>query len=320
MSSQGPEPATRSYTAMDRAPHTLHECRDAQEFRLRFESATGSSVEQAIDPIVAAGTPKAVFLTGSLPLGMATSGSDVDLVVLVDERATVRALEGVSTNNERRLIFSNESDPLRAGEFLSVINGILVDMAVIITPSIASIYHRLRSRGPELSESEILTLGRLRTGWLLWQSDGYLARHHLTLTDPVFDVYCCTRSYVSALHLLQKARKALESMDIPLTLHLGRSSVEAAYLAYFAGEGLSYLGPKWLAQIGHARDAADRVSRHRLLEEGIPSLFPTLTANADEAAEYLRTVSTLLISLRRLIEDKTMFRIAFRACPQIHSL
>lgn len=312
-----PEPSGHQYTAMDRAPHSLHECRNADEFRTQFEASTGCSLEQVIDRVIASAAPRALFLVGSLPLGMATHGSDIDLIVLVDEKSALRD-RAATANTDRHLVFSNESDPLRAGEFLEVVNGILVDISVVIAPSITRIYTRLRSRGPELSEIEILTLGRLSTGWRLSRSDEYPARHHLTLTDRALDVYCSTRSYVSALHLLQKGWKALDTQDIPLTLQLGRSSVEAAYLAYFSSEGFPYLGPKWLAQIGHARGAAERVSRCPLLGEGIPALFPRYTTNATEARQYLETVSSLLTSFRSLIEQKILFRIAFEACPQIH--
>jgi hypothetical protein len=306
------------YTVMDRAPHTLHECSSARQFLARFQSTTGCTAEQAVGQVVSVSAPKAVFLVGSLPLGMATHGSDIDLIVLVDDKAALQHV-GVTTNTQRQLVFLNDSDSLRLGEYLRVFQGVLVDIAVVVAPSVARIYSRLRSKGPELSEGEILILGRLATGWLLWQSDHFLEERKLSFADCALDVYCSTRSYVSSLHLLQKAFKALEFMDVPLALQLGRSSVEAAYLAYFASEGYSYLGVKWLAQIGHARGAADRLERHPLLAEGVPLLFPAYGRDVVESGKYLQTVAKFLGSLRGLIEQKTLFRIAFQACPQIHA-
>ena len=90
-----------------------------------------------------------------------------------------------------------------------------------------------------------------------------------------------------------------------------------AYLAYFASEGFAHLGAKWLAQIGHARGAADRVKRHPLLEQAVPLLFPVYGPDLKEARRYLQAVSELLASMRALIERKTLFRIAFRTCPHI---
>lgn len=316
---QDSDPATQRFNAMNRAPHALHECRTAEEFCQCFQASTGRSVVEVTDEVVGSTTARAIFLVGSLPLGMATPGSDIDLIVLVDDRTPVQ-LCGQGTNTDQRLAFSNESDPLRVGEFLSIVNGILVDVMVVVAPAIKGIYARLRSKGPELGEHEILTLGRLSTGWLLWQSAEYVERNALRLKDSALDVYCCTRHFVSALHSLQKGRKAVDVRDIALALHLGRASVEAAYLAYFASEGFSYLGAKWLAQVGHARGAAERVKEYPLLQEGIRTLFPDYTSDLGEATKYLATVAEFLTALRVLIERKTLFRIAFNACPQIHSL
>jgi hypothetical protein len=313
---QDSAPVAQRFAAAHLEAHSLNECRDAQEFSKRFEATTGRSVLQVTDEIVGATTARAVFLVGSLPLGMGSRSSDIDLIVLVDDKAAIQEPDRIS-NTQRRLAFSNESDPLRGGEFLTVFNGVMVDVTVVIASAITRISASLRRRGPELSEKEILTLGRLSTGWLLWQSDGYLERSALKLKDPAFDVYCCTKSYVSAVHLLQKGLKAIEVRDIPLILHLGRASVEAAYLAYFASEGLSYLGVKWLAQVGHAVGAADRVRKHRILKQGVSLLFPLYTADLSDATNYLEAVSEFLAALRSLIEQRTLFRIAFTACPQI---
>ena len=302
-------------------PSSLHNCRSAEEFPAHFEATTGKPVQNVIDQIVESTAPKAVFLTGSLPLGMATKGSDVDFIVLVDSKAALLSHgEGRIANTEQRMVFSNESDPLRAGLSISVMRGMTVEVSTVVTSSIASIYRRLRSRGPELSEIEIMTLGRLSTGWLLSQTDGYLERSGVALTDPALAVYCSTRSYTFSLIYRHKALAAIGLEDIPQALHLGRLSVEMAYLAYFASEGMTYLGPKWLAQIGHAVGASERLRRHPILMDGVQLLFPNLVPGPKEVGRYLETVSGFITSLRMVIERKTLFRIAFKACPQIYSV
>lgn len=314
------EPMARQYTSMDRGVHTLHESCNAEDFSLRFENATGRSVRQVVDDVVAAEAPKAIFVAGSFPLGMATGGSDVDLVVLVDSRMALVSGESHIANNAQQLQFHNQNDSLLAGIFLNMSAGILLDLHVALTPTIHSIYRRLRSRGPELSETEIRTLGRINTGWLLWQSEGYLEKNAGILHDPALDIYCCTKHFVSALHEIAKAHRAVGSQDFTLALQLGRLAVELAYLSYFASEGLTYLGSKWLAQIGHARAAADRVGRYPLLKDGSRLLFPPYTSDLRETNQYLQAVTGFLTAMRHLIEQKTLFRIAFHACPQVHSL
>jgi hypothetical protein len=319
MRSHPAETLRTEYSVDERAPHALHLCRTVEEFRLQFESTTGCPVQDVANDVVSPAAPKAIFLVGSLPLGMATSGSDVDIVVLIDDRAELVNRERSIVNTEQQLEFSNESDPLLAGMFLTLKAGILIDLQVAITPTIHRVQGRLRRRGPELSDSEIRTLGRLGTGWLLWQSEGYLERNAVPLSDPALCVYCCTRNFVSGLVHWRKALKAVDLDDFVLALQLGRSSVELGYLAYFASEGLPYLGAKWPAQIGHARGAAERVSRHTLLRDATQLLFPAYDLTRTFALHYLWDVGEFLASMQALIEQKVLFRIAFKACPQIAS-
>ena len=319
MSSRNADSASIEHTVVDPASHSLHECHSAQAFIERFEAAIHCSVRHIADPFIAATAPKAIFLVGSLPLGMGTSSSDVDLIVIVDSKADVLRSETHAANTEQRLEFSNENDPLTIGMFVTLMQGILVDLQVAVSPMIHNVQSRLRRRGPDLSESEVRTLGRLSSGWLLWQTEGYLERSGVVLQDPALSVYCCTKNYVFALNDQRKAAKALDLGDIPLALQLGRLSVEMSYLAYFSSEGLPFLGAKWLAQIGYAHGAAERVHRHPLLREGVPLLFPAWNVTAAEAGQYLENVGEFLISMRRLIEQRMLFKIAFKACPQIAS-
>lgn len=305
------------YNVLDPATHTLYECRSAEEFRTRFEATTGRSVQHVTDGLIQSGTPRALFITGSIPLGMATRGSDVDMVVLVDSKDALINTEGRAANDSQQAAFFNESDALLAGTFIQLHEGILVDVQVVIASAIRDIYARLRRRSPELSEMEIKILGRLRNGWFLWETEGYLQRNAVDFDDRTLAVYCCTRSFVTALTNHRKAAKALELHDIPLALHLGRACTEMAYLAYFASEGLMYLGAKWPAQLGFARGAPERLARHPLLKESLHLLFPAFTSTEADAVQYLREVGVFLTSMRSLIEEQILFRIAFKACVQI---
>lgn len=303
-----------------RIPHSLHRSTNAKQFCLEFDALTGRPVESVADQLIAPSAPRAIFLVGSLPLGMGTGISDVDFMVLIDSPSVLLPYESShGANGDRHLPLSEDSDALRAGVSITLDKGLVVDVTLVVAPMITQIYKALRKRGPELSDLEIRTLGWLSSGWLLWESDNYIARRGIRLPDQALDVYCSTRNFSIALIFLRKAEKVLELTDIPLALHLGRSSVEMAYLAYFASEGLSYLGPKWLAQLGHARGSLDRVSRYPLLKEGIPLMFPSCESTIREAECYLREVSQFLASMRDLISRNALFQIAFDTCPQIFS-
>lgn len=317
MNPPNPERSRSQFNVLDPAPHTLHECHTVEGFRARFESTTGCRVAQIADDLVARGAPRAIFSVGSIPLGMGTRGSDVDLIVLVDSKEALVSGTGRAINDSQRASFINENDPLLAGSFLQLHQGVLVEAQVAVTPAIHAVYSRLRRRNPELSETEVRILGRLKTGWLLWETEGYLERGVLHRTDRTLEIYCCTRNLVTALTHQRKAAKALELHDVALSLHLGRASAEMAYLAYFASEGLVYLGVKWLAQLGFARGAQERLLRHPLLQDNLHLLFPALASTEAEAARYLREVAEFLTSMRTVIEMQIPFRIAFKTCVQI---
>ena len=319
MDMRAPETIQIPYNVVAAAQHGLHECRSVDEFRMLFSAATGCAVRSIADHVVQATAPKAIFLVGSLPLGMGTSGSDVDVIVLVDDKSALLAREQLTPNSDQALEFANDGDMLLAGISLSLKDGIPVEVQVALTPAIAAVYRRLRRRGPELNETEIRTLGRLSTGWLIWQSERYIQDSGVDLRDPSLAVYCATRSFVFSLLQRSKAARALERQDIPLALHHGRTSVEESYLAYFASEGLPHLGSKWLAKIGHAHDGAQRVADQPLLAQGVRLLFPTLSSSLADTDRYLRDASDFIMSMRRLIEQRVRFRIAFKACPQIAS-
>jgi hypothetical protein len=313
------ETSRSQYNVLDPATHGLHQCRTAEEFCTRFAATTGSTVQQVVNDLIPSASPKAVFCVGSIPLGMGTRGSDVDMIVLVDRKEALANGKETTVNNRQRASFSNDTDALLAGTFLQLHAGVLVDIQVAITPAIRDVYTRLRRRSPELSETEIRILGRLRTGWLLWETEGYLEQYSIKRSDPTLAIYCCTRNFVTALTHQRKAAKALELHDVTLALQLGRACAEMAYLAYFASEGLMYLGVKWLAQLGFARGAAERRARHPILDEGLQLLFPAFQSTEAEATRYLQEVGEFLGSVRGLIEEQILYRIAFKACVQIAS-
>ena len=317
MSSPDPEISRSRYNLLDPAPHTLYECQTAEEFRTRFEATTRRSVQQITDDLLKSETPGAIFVVGSIPLGMGTRGSDVDLIVLVDRREALARYNDLAVNDSQRASFLNETDALTAGTFMQLHEGILVEAQVALTPAIRGVYTRLRRRSPELSEMEIRILGRLKTGWLLWETEGYLEHNSINWNDRTLEVYCCTRNFVTALTHQRKAAKVLELNDVTLALQLGRASVEMGYLAYFASEGLVYLGVKWLAQLGFARGAQERLVRHPLLKQSLWLLFPVFESTQEQATRYLRDVGEFLDSIRALIERQILFRIAFKACAQI---
>lgn len=112
----------------------------------------------------------------------------------------------------------------------------------------------------------------------------------------------------------------LGCQDFTLALQLGRLAVELSYLAYFASEGMPYLGSKWLAQIGHARRAVERLSRAPPSLGRYTFAISYVHSGTSWSASTFASRRGILTAMRHLIEEKTLFRIAFHACPQVHSL
>ena len=284
--------------------HSLHECLDAWTFCAQFESRTGCEATRVADDFIEAHAPRAVFLVGSLPIGMATSRSDIDFIVVIDSRAVLVQRESSPyTNSNISLAFSNENDYLVATTFVTLINGVAVEVQFVIAGAVRQLYGRLRNCEPTLNETEIKTLGRLSTGWLLSQSDGYLTRNGICFPDPLLNVHCSGMHLLAAQESWWRASQALEQSDLVLALHLGRHSVEMAYLAYFASEGYTYLGHKWLAQLGHAIGAAARVRQHPLLKQSLHLLFPSRRSGSREVSDYLHAVCTFTRAVRYQMSD-----------------
>ena len=310
--------AVERFSIVNPAPHALHECQTAADFSAGFSELTGFDVRHVADHVLNPSAARAIFLVGSIPLGLGTSASDLDFIVLIEHRAQlVGQGVGESINTDQKLSFRNEGDSLLGGDFITVVRGVQIDITVALVPALNAVHARLRSKGPELSENEIRTLSRIATGWCLWQNEGYLQRRGVVTKDSALDVYCATRNLVLAQLYRRKAAKALELGDVTLTSYLGRSSVEHAYLAYLASEGFAFVGPKWVAQIGRPTGALGKVMGPSLLGQSLPLLFPAYGASVSSSRQYLQDVSDFLLAMEALITKKTLFRIAFTACPQL---
>jgi len=123
-----------------------------------------------------------------------------------------------------------------------------------------------------------MTLGRLSTGWLLWQSDDYLPA--CRALSCATDLLISTQPMALFIqpHLSAQAGRALSSVTSAIT-PARRTSVEAAYLAYFASEGHAISGSE-VAGADRSRHRRGRqVKRNPLLLKG-SNLFPRYKTTA----------------------------------------
>lgn len=307
------------YTFAQKASHDIHASRTVEQFCARFELETKCHPANLVDNILRPDRRRAIFVAGSMPMGLATSISDIDFIVVVDSQDAIIPGAASTRNSDSALAFSNDADPLSIGHFIHLINGIEVDINIVLMSRIEAIAHRLKLPGPELSDAEVLTLGRLKKAWLVSKSDGFMDDWDAFLSSYSFEVFCATRHFWLSLKMLEKARKAASMGDFPVALYLARLSTECGYLSYFASRGYCALGTKWLKFVAVFDFQGDGGAK-QLFNESIPLMFPRYHMDAAELERHLEDIGRFLRATREAIETDVRFKIAFAVCPQIYPL
>jgi hypothetical protein len=300
--------------------HSIHESKTPDQFCLAFEAQTNCSVRQIADAFIMPNAEYETFLVGSLPLGLGTGLSDIDLIVLIDSREALLE-QALRTKNSRSFVsFSNDANPLSAGHLIYLVNGIEIEMNFILRPNVLGILKRLRAQGPELTEDEVLILGRLRTGWLVTKSPKCPYDDDSLLSDRTFDVYCATRAYVFAEKFLEKARKCASEGDLLQSMHLARIAVEKSYDSFFASRGFPSLGVKWLQFLrqNSFMPSANSTGSLTVFKDNVWLLFPDSRMSGSALTGYLDAVHGFVARTRDVIEEDRLHKIAFSVCPQIH--
>lgn len=305
------------YTFTEKALHDIHTSKNVEQFCARFEMETKCHPTNLVDNILRPDQPRAIFVAGSIPMGMATSISDIDFIVFVDSQDALLPGATSKKNSDSALTFSNDGDPLSVGHFIHLINGIEVDINIVLASKIEAITQRLKLPGPELSDGEVLTIGRLKKAWLISKSDGFLDHWDDFLSDYSFEVLCATRFYWMSLKMLEKARKAASMRDFPVALYLARISAECVYWSYFASRGFCALGTKWLKFVTVFDFNGDDNAKH-LFNGKIPLVFPQYQMDVAALEQHFETIVGFQRSGRATIEKDLRFKIAFAVCPQIY--
>lgn len=282
---------------------------NTKDFLELFAASAGISIETVVEQLGVAGLGS-ILLVGSIPLGTATSASDIDLLIVQkDDVPVVPVRQGAITVSDCR-------DAFIELETIQVVNGIEINVQVVSEQRIALICESLSRRRVDLELKEIAVLSRLRSGWLLLGPSYDLP---LAIREGLLDIYCCTRDFAIALNMLEDATAALDDSHV-LSLHLGRMAVEKCVTSYFASRHTGYLGTKWLRFLSSFVPAEPERGDFSALKESIPTLlFPELRASTSASA-YIEKVSNFVTQCRRLIERDETFRIALASAPLVYEL
>jgi hypothetical protein len=313
---------------INKPDHALHRCRTAEEFNRELLELLGSTPRDIASKVVVGDAPMAIFLVGSIPLAQGTSGSDIDMIVVVDSPSLEQTEARREGNTDRSLAFYRHSSSVIQGNFVFVEKGVEFDVCVVVLPRLEEVYQRLQRKGPELDDREIMVLSRLKTGWLLHNTPGYLEGTRTLIESSLIDFYCSTRNFTLAIKFFEKAAKAQRTQDALLTAHFCRQAVELSWLAYCAGLGYSYLGARWLPFVLDRIRGEDRgagaptpdVDIGHPLSEGIALLFPAHDEIFVSYPAYLSSTLRFMCKVREEMEKDSIIKLALAVTPQIYSL
>ena len=276
------------------------------------------SLDSLIERLADRESVSAVILAGSIPLGAATSVSDLDLIVLL-ESPNSRPLPSVRTFPE--VVFAAEGQAgsmFEARQVVAVLNGIEVDVHFLSAPAVVALARRIAGAGVLLTPNEICFMSRIKTGWVVAQNERFNDIVGRLRRDNSLEIHTATTYVTGSLQELEDAYAALADNQ-ELALYLGSCSVEKCFTAFLASRGYAYTGGKWLRLIDRLEPprSFDSDSFRSLMANGVKLLFPT-PGDRETAEQYLAGVGCFLRSVRAVIELDPLFKIAFALCPQIN--
>lgn len=306
-------------TARNKRPHELFRCMDPKAFARDFSEATGEDVGAVARRASGINAITGVVLGGSIPLGIGTSVSDVDLLVLTDPQIALELPPSGTGGVLHAGEFSTVRKGLVRGEVVMLCAGIEVNCQLLSQTALADAAAQLEKGRISQTPHEFGHLSRLRTGWVL---DGETAMTKTLAplrTRNTLDLHCSAWYLVAARLGIEDARAALED-SLLLAQHLARGAVEHGVLAWFGSQGFGYVGSKWLRALEPARaatplgKAAASLPGRTVLPE---LLFPSSAADKATAAAYVNASDSYVGKLRKEMESDRRFAVAFALSPQL---
>ncbi len=290
--------------------HRLHESISAQDFLCRLEREAGSPSLWHPTRFVAADRLEGLVLGGSIPLGIASPASDVDLIAVVRELNDLPA----TFSRQEALLFAGRRED--SAHVILLCNHVEIDISFVAMPRISAIYQAVCCGGAMPPTSDVRLLSRLKRGWILSASLAFAHFLDTLRDDRTVEVRCSVTNFIFALQTLEDAVAALPD-NLPLSLHLGRLCVEWAMQAYFASLGELHVGDKWLRLARRGVGRCDSAPDSTLPGQAERLLFPELNLKDEWVVRYLDEVRMFTSRVRSCVEQDPALRLAFRICPQI---
>ncbi|MEJ1962187.1 MAG: hypothetical protein WDO56_11845 [Gammaproteobacteria bacterium] len=302
--------------------NALYRARSAAEFREMFAGLAGVAVETLVFRLLPESSVCAILLGGSIPLGIGTEASDVDLIAVTEGDTVPLAV----ADEKMRVAFVGRSldaaESLFLGTTVVLIEGVEVDIAFVRLAETLSTLERLERGDVAIPPDRGRQLARLRSGWVLWQSPLFDSTMRPALRSLAFDVHACVNALVLGAKYLEDAFYALPR-NVHAALHLGRCCVDRCFAGFLASRARPFIGERWIRyfescieSLTHGLSAGQRAR----LQGGIALMFPACTDSSDEARHYLNLVEQFARDVRAIVELDLRYRIALGVCPQFNSI
>jgi len=294
-------------------PHDLCTARDAGNFLALWQQHAGIDLLSWLAEKFELTADTEVVLAGSIPLGLGTPVSDLDLFLIPSSDHEPKPHEGL----EGIVLMPATGESLTRLELIDLAEGVEVDIQVLDRSRLERIVRAIASGSVLLGTEEYTTIGRLCTGWALGRKSSLDNRDGFDRS--MFFVYASTREFVVALKHYEDAVAAGTDNSF-LSVKMARLAIERCFQAFFCANSLPGLGEKWLrmyAPGARRPDTLDSPVFDRMCAEAIPLLMDAPKPVDEAMREYLSKVERFLSATRSLIERDRKYKIAFSVCRQI---
>lgn len=298
--------------------HNLHACRTSRAFERAFEQLVGQSVEQFLRHDLHFDVPiRAALLVGSIPLGIATDSSDIDIMLLVERSPALRIPK---RHEAHGVMFSGAQkaadDSLLLGNVVAMANHVEVDVVVVAFEALRVLAEDVVAGGVALTTQQIRLLGRALSGWVLTEPRDLDPALNRLKETRALEIFCVLHYLVAAWKHLEKAQAALP--DRPgLASHLAREAVEAAFASLLASRGDVAPGFKWPARLEQEGYTTLDPSLTTVRGNGLELLFPKDALSLTGARSYIADVEMLVQRVTRALKQDSVLHISIQACPQL---
>lgn len=293
-------------------PHRIFKATSGRQFTQAFATECRESVEEFVDRTVARTSLVGIVATGSIPLGVATAVSDVDLVALVSDG---RELTG--HGSQEHLLFSRSLSESSSGlvvESAQLINGVEVNLVTTSVESVIQRFSAVRKSNVSLTLSDVRFMSRLKTGWVVFQTEKW-AEVEAAMDDRSLELHWAMNQLVAAHGDLEDASEALRDSGRQAK-YLARLAVDKAANALLAQRGLAFVGSKWVRLV-ERRWASEGDDRVRAMWSSVLDAAAGMVDGGESPGDAVNRATQIVCDVQREIARMPAYAAAVAQCRSL---